>query len=131
MNSRKANENKTQAVLGDLARVLRSKNAGPYELTFDVMFETERVYRMVKEADLLNQSVVAQLFDLPENDIIWSGFFDQALAFKATIPRMRYGKSEPSGGFMESDVHGSQNYTGLLNLRLPQAFVQRLAESQL
>ncbi len=29
------------AILGDLARLIRSKNAGPFMLTFDVMFEDE------------------------------------------------------------------------------------------
>ena len=33
--------------LGELARLIRSKNAGAFTLTFDIMFETEDAYRKV------------------------------------------------------------------------------------
>jgi hypothetical protein len=110
-------------VLGDIAHVLRSKNAGPYEITFDVIFTSEHVFQLVKSSGCLNAAVVAELNDIREDQVIWSGFFDQALAYKATIPRMWRGKPTPNGGFMESDVHGSQKYIGLLNMPLPKDFV--------
>lgn len=115
--------------LGDLASVLRSKNSGPFELTFDVLFDTEKVYQLVKDSDILNKTVVSHLLGVQEADIIWIGFFDHALAFKATIPRLRKGKIEPNGGYMENDVHGSQKYLGLLNMKLPKDFVQTLGAS--
>jgi hypothetical protein len=31
------------ATLGELARLIRSKNAGPFELTFDIMFARPEV----------------------------------------------------------------------------------------
>jgi len=37
-----------QIRLYDLASVLRSKNAGPFELTLDVMFADEQSYALVK-----------------------------------------------------------------------------------
>jgi hypothetical protein len=68
---------------------------------------------------------------MKEEEIIWCGFFDQAMAFKATIPRKRMVESKGkdgkrssalesvvSGGYMETDVHASQQYVGLLNLIL-------------
>ena len=30
------------ATLGELARLIRSKNAGPFELTFDIMFANQK-----------------------------------------------------------------------------------------
>ncbi|KAF1971834.1 hypothetical protein BU23DRAFT_645754 [Bimuria novae-zelandiae CBS 107.79] len=111
--------------LGDITRVLRSKNAGPYEITFDVMFSTARIYQLVKSSNLLSAAVIARLHDMREDEVIWSGFFDQALAWKATIPRTRRGQPVPAGGFMESDVHGSQKYIRLLNLPLPRKFVEK------
>lgn len=109
--------------LGDIARVLRSKNAGPYEITFDVMFASKPIFDLVKASGLLNAGKIAELNGIKEDQIIWSGFFDQALAYKATIPRLRKGKPSPNGGFMENDVHGSQKYIGLLNMPLPEDFV--------
>ena len=32
------------AKLGEVARLIRSKNAGPFELTFDIMFDDERSF---------------------------------------------------------------------------------------
>ncbi|KAL1608232.1 hypothetical protein SLS60_003171 [Paraconiothyrium brasiliense] len=109
--------------LGDVARVLRSKNAGPYEITFDVMFATGSIFQLVKSSGFLHAAVIAKLNGIREDEVIWSGFFDQALAYKATIPRLCKGKPTPNGGFMESDVHGSQKYIGLLKMPLPDAFV--------
>jgi hypothetical protein len=67
---------------------------------------------------------MARLFNIPEDDIIWNGFFDQALAYKVTIPRLRKGKPTASGGYMENDVHASQQYIGLMNLALLEELVQ-------
>lgn len=106
--------------LGDVAQVVRSKNAGPYEITLDVMFDNAASYEVVKASRLLDPDNVASLFDLTAKELIWSGFFDPAMAFKATIPRRRNGKSVASGGYMEDDVHGSQMYLPLLQLELPQ-----------
>ena len=37
--------------LQDIASVIRSKNSGPYELTFDVIFKEFEMYQKVKEAN--------------------------------------------------------------------------------
>ena len=36
--------------LKDIASVIRSKNSGPYELTFDVIFKELEMYQKVKDA---------------------------------------------------------------------------------
>ena len=36
--------------LADLAKVIRSKNAGPFELTFDVLFDSEEAYVRVVDS---------------------------------------------------------------------------------
>lgn len=113
--------------LGDAAKLLRSKNAGPYEITFDVMFDRPEVYAAIKRSGILTPDVVAQLYELRPDEMIWSGFFDIALAYKATIPRKRNGKAVASGGYMEDDVHGSQMYLPLMNLKLPEALRGELA----
>ncbi|KAF8850814.1 hypothetical protein BDZ45DRAFT_708186 [Acephala macrosclerotiorum] len=119
--------------LTDIAPVIRSKNSGPYEVTLDVVFSSPEVYGIVKVSELLDASRIAKMYRLSEEEIIWCGFFDQALGWKCTFPRMGVevaegvvGDSEgkrikvPSGSFMESDVHASQQYAGLLGLKLPE-----------
>lgn len=73
--------------LGDQASVVRSKNAGPYELTFDIMFADDEIYLKVKNCGVLTQSTVAQLYNIDEDDVIACLFWDAARAFKATIKR--------------------------------------------
>lgn len=116
--------------LGDIALFLRSKNAGPYEITFDVVFETEQIYRMVKDADILNRSNCAKLLTQKEDDIIWIGYFDQALAFKVTIPRLRRGKVVPNGSYMEGDIWAAQQYLPLMTMTLPESFVSLWMKTQ-
>jgi hypothetical protein len=116
-------QQKAPITLGDISAVLRSKNAGPYEITFDVMFETERVYQMVKKVDVLDRSNIARLLGVQEQDIIWIGFFDQARAFKVTIPRLHKGKVVPNGSYMEDDIWAAQRYMPLMNMKLPEDFI--------
>ncbi|TVY81959.1 hypothetical protein LSUE1_G003298, partial [Lachnellula suecica] len=119
--------------LTDIAPVIRSKNSGPYEVTLDVVFSSPEVYEIIKTTGLLDAGKIAKMYQLSEEEIIWCGFFDQALGWKCTFPRMGVevadgvvGDSEgkrvkvASGSFMESDVHASQQYAGLLGLELPQ-----------
>jgi hypothetical protein len=111
----------------DIAKVIRSKNAGPFELTIDIMFEDVSVYQAVKNSNLLGPETVKELYKLGSVDeIVWCGFFDQALAFKVTLPRTRDGRVVPSGGFMEDDVHGSQHYMPFMELPLGDKLVKEL-----
>ncbi|KAF2728822.1 hypothetical protein EJ04DRAFT_86280 [Polyplosphaeria fusca] len=112
--------------LGDITPVLRSKNAGPYEITFDILFPSPHIYNVVKESGFLTVQKIAQLYDMKTDNVIYCGFFDQAWAFKATIPRMRNGKFAVSGSFGEEDVHGSQMYLPLTGLKLPQDLIEQL-----
>ena len=56
--------------LTDVASVIRSKNSGPYELTFDVIFKDYEMYERVKAAGVFNNAMFASLYHIPETDII-------------------------------------------------------------
>ncbi|EXJ69917.1 uncharacterized protein A1O5_06990 [Cladophialophora psammophila CBS 110553] len=113
-------------VLGDVASVLRSKNAGPFEITFDVMFDIEEIYRAIKDSGILSQNLIESLYHLKTEECIWCGWFDQARAFKATIPRKRNSQRKASGGFFESDVHGSQQYVPLFKVPIPEDVAEKI-----
>ncbi|KAJ3520628.1 hypothetical protein NM208_g13636 [Fusarium decemcellulare] len=112
--------------LVDVAKVVRSKNSGPYEITLDVMFDNMDVYQTIKASGLLDSKCISRLFGVPEDQVIWAGFFDAAMAFKATVPRRRRGHPACSGGYLENDVHGSQQYIPLVKLALPEDLQQKL-----
>ncbi|QPC76788.1 hypothetical protein HYE68_007540 [Fusarium pseudograminearum] len=106
--------------LSDLCRILRSKNAGPYEITIDAMFSSKTNYDTIKASGIMSSSNVAKAIGITEEDIIWIGFFDPAMSFKVTIPRIRMGVKKSAGGFMENDIHGSQEHIGLANMKIPE-----------
>jgi hypothetical protein len=101
------------ATLGALARLIRSKNAGPFELTFDIMFATREIYERVRDSGALTREVVAAHYGLPPNEV---KFFvcDNALAFKASIPRPNF-----QGDLFDSDNHGGQQYAPLMDIEIP------------
>ena len=96
--------------LRDLASVIRSKNAGPYELTLDVLLRSEEMFQQMKAADVINKKTIAELYRLPEEDVLSIIYFPNALAIKATIVRPL-----PSGALGERDVYGAQQHAPLAN----------------
>jgi hypothetical protein len=101
--------------LRDVAKVIRSKNSGPYELTLDVLFPTEAVYRRVKEARIFTPAAIAALYRIPVERVLKVVHYDPALAVKATIVRPLV-----SGAVGETDVYGAQQHAPLLDLELPE-----------
>ena len=90
--------------LSDLATVIRSKNAGPFELTFDVLFANHDDFERVARSKVLSAEAFAGLFGISVSDVIAVVEFEPALAIKVTIKRMR-----SSGAFGETL---SDNLTG-------------------
>ena len=98
--------------LTDVASVIRSKNSGPYELTFDVIFKDFEMYERVKTAKIFNDNMFAELYNIPQSDIIGVVHFDPAKAIKTTIVR-----PIPSGALGETDVYGAQQHAPLMKLQ--------------
>lgn len=96
--------------LVDLASVIRSKNSGPYELTFDVIFKDFETYEKVKAAKAIGKVDFAKLYNIPVENIIKLVYFDPAKAVKITIVR-----PIPSGALGETDVYGAQQHAPLMN----------------
>ena len=97
--------------LVDLADVIRSKNSGPYELTFDIMFKDENTYKKVKSAKIFNASMFSRLYGVNESSVMEVINFDPAKAIKITIERPLC-----SGNLGETDVYGAQQHAPLLGL---------------
>ena len=99
-----------QVKLKDIANVIRSKNAGPFELTLDVLLKDQETFEKMQKADIINKKVIAQLYRIPETDVLSIVYFPNALAIKATIVRPM-----PSGALGERDVYGAQQHGPLVN----------------
>lgn len=98
----------------DLAQVIRSKNAGPFELTFDILFEDEANYRRVKKSDVITPALVAKLYRISPSQVLVCRSYDPAQAFKITIRR-----PVSSGDLGESDVYGCQQHVPLTTIEIP------------
>lgn len=94
----------------DIANVIRSKNAGPYELTLDMLLKDKETFEKMRKADVINKQVIAQLYKIPEEDVLSIVWFPNALAIKATIVRPL-----PSGALGERDVYGAQQHAPLVD----------------
>jgi len=99
--------------LGELAKFLRSKNAGPFKLTLDVFFKNSQDYTRIKESGVINKRVISKLYRLENQDDISIINFDQASAIKITFPRRI-----PSGNIGDSDIYGAQQHVPLYEMEI-------------
>lgn len=96
--------------LKDVTRILRSKNAGPFDLTLEIFFKIEEDYLAFKKAGILTSSYVAELYSVAVNSVCVY-FCDDIIAVKVVLPR-----NAPAGDVACTDVFGAQQHGLLLNI---------------
>ena len=99
--------------LVDLAHVIRSKNSGPYELTFDIIFKNFDTYQKIVDAKIFNAAMFAGLYGISEEKVMEVINFHPAKAIKITIERPIC-----SGNLGETDVYGAQQHAPLMTLEI-------------
>jgi hypothetical protein len=102
------------AKLSQLAKTIRSKNAGVDKITFDIIFPEKEVYDRVKASGTITPESMAELYGIGLERISDFVTFDPACAIKFTIYRDR-----PSGSPGDGDIFGAQQYAPLLDLEVP------------
>ena len=102
------------AKLKDLAKTIRSKNAGVDKITFDIIFRDRINYERVKRARTLTRESMAALYKIPAERISDFVEYDPGYAIKFTIYRLT-----PSGSAGDGDIFGAQQYAPLLELDVP------------
>ncbi|RBW68659.1 DUF4387 domain-containing protein [Bacillus taeanensis] len=100
--------------LKELAKIIRTKNAGPFEITMDIIFKSVEDYERVKATGVITEELIADLYSISVEDIIAFVYFDAANAVKATIPRPR-----AQGSIGETDMHAAQYHAPLLDIMIP------------
>lgn len=100
--------------LVDLAKTLRSKNAGVDLITFDIFFDDDARYRRVVDSRALTRETVAELFRTGVESVVTFLELAPLKAIKITIRRER-----PSGSPGDSDIFGAQQYAPLLGVLIP------------
>jgi hypothetical protein len=99
--------------LFELSTLIRSKNAGPFVLTFDIMFANLENYHRVQRSGVLNVETFSKLFNVPANQV---QFFEseRAMGIKFSMPRPIF-----QGDIGDSDMHGGQQFVPLMSLEIP------------
>ncbi|MFD4838245.1 hypothetical protein D3C87_1202930 [compost metagenome] len=97
--------------LSELAKTIRSKNAGVNKITFDIIFRDRDTYDAVRRSRALTRDAMAALYRIDQERISDFVEYDPGLAIKFTIYRLR-----PSGSAGDGDIFGAQQYAPLLDL---------------
>ena len=97
------------AKLYELAKVLRSKNSGPFEVTLDILFDNPAIYQYVKDSGVLTKDTIASAYNKDPEEIHHLVFFDPALGIKITMAR-----EVSSGSAGDRDVYGAQQHAPLM-----------------
>jgi hypothetical protein len=99
--------------IAQLCSLIRSKNAGPFVLTFDLMFTDQTNYERVRRTQPITKALLARLYNQEEADITLV-YHDQARAIKASFPRPVF-----QGELRDSDCYGGQQYVPLMTIAVP------------
>jgi hypothetical protein len=99
--------------LVDLAKTIRSKNAGTDKITFDIIFRKKEEYELVKASKCISKESMAKLYGIETDRICDFVEYEPAYAIKFTIFR-----TQPSGSPGEGDVFGCQQYPPLLDFAI-------------
>lgn len=97
-----------------LARIIRSKNAGPFRVTFDVLFETDALFEQVRRSGAMSRANLAKAFGVAEDRISSLFFVPTGKAMKVTLLR-----PIDQCDLGESDVYGCQQHVPLMTLPVP------------
>ena len=93
-------------------KILRSKNAGPLQLTFDIIFDGQDVYERVIKSKTLTKKLVSELYHVAEENISIINY-PAANSIKITIPRRII-----SGDIGDTDVYGAQQHAPFFNVEI-------------
>lgn len=98
--------------LWQYTKLIRSKNAGPFELTFDFMFKDATSYKEVVESGVLSPQSIAAVYKVDVNQVRFFAI-ESILAIKISIPRKVF-----SGDAADTDIYGGQFHSPLTCLKV-------------
>lgn len=94
----------------DYTKILRSKNAGPLFITFDLIFNSKDDMRYVAQRLTKNHISKAYNVSIEKIDIIE---YEIVNSIKITFPRKNI-----SGSIYDTDIYGCQQHVPLANIEI-------------
>lgn len=98
----------------ELASVIRTKNAGPFILTADIIFDDSQRYEKVKKSRVITREEIARLYRVSLDDVLSIHHFDEGRCIKINIRR-----PVSSGDIGDTDVMAMQQHAPLLLIEIP------------
>jgi hypothetical protein len=98
----------------ELAKVIRSKNAGPFGIAFDIIFANRADDDAVRASGVITPELIGKIYGVATQQILTSVWFDVANAIKFTLPQPR-----PQGIIGETDMHAAQQHAPLMEIVVP------------
>jgi hypothetical protein len=98
--------------VGDLADLVRSKNAGPFWQTIDVFFADDETYRAVADNAALTTDAIARLYRV-DADTVFIYRLPDIRVVKVSFPRPTV-----QGSRADRDMHAGQQHIPLAGLAL-------------
>jgi len=99
--------------LYDAAEIIRSKNAGPFTLTIDLIFNSPADYEYVLNSPAFTSARIAAIYRV-EPTSVHIHSFQRVLAMKIAMPRPVASSGSPG----DTDVYGSQQHFPLAELEV-------------
>jgi hypothetical protein len=98
--------------LADVCLGVRSKNAGPFWVTIDIVFDGAESFRRHADDPALGVAAIGALYGV-----------DPGLVRRFAVPdlstlKISYARPTPQGGILERDMHSGQQYVPLLEIQL-------------
>lgn len=96
----------------EVCRHVRSKVAGPFWVTIDLMFDSQENYDRYSQNEALSADSIGRIYDV-----------EPAAVRHYPVPTLKvlkisYPRKTPQGGVEERDLHSGQQYTYILDLEL-------------
>lgn len=100
--------------LYEYAQIVRSKTAGPFMLTIDILFESHESYEKILKSGAFDKEKIAKLYEIPVDEL---ERYDLPLAnaVKFTMPR-----KHAAGDFEMEDLYGCQQQRKMILLDIPE-----------
>lgn len=105
----------TMTTLYELADVFRSKNAGPFQITIDIMLPDRATFTRVERSSSLSVAMVAAAYRVDPKDVRIVPFAE-INTVKVTVPRVAGDRGSGSPG--DTDVYGAQHHGPLLGIEI-------------
>lgn len=98
--------------LGDVAKYIRSKNAGPFWVTMDIFFDTDEAYQFVLHTSRIQEASIAELYGVSAEQVKIF-YLPELKVIKISFPRKII-----QGSPFERDMHSGQQYVPLMDFVL-------------